>query len=171
MLIGRFQVMALLQAARAYVLGLPIESAKSWGLNRAIFYAAAKRGFKGTSALTEEFKTAKERAGVEEEIDVFKLGDEMAFKEERGGRVYFTIGGKIQTERDFQLQVESRFGPAFHQAWEEAIKIVSQYDRNVLLSQRRFYERVYKPKRDELTERWRRIVVEAVMKAERKSLE
>jgi len=39
--------MALLQAARAHVLGLPLESAYSWGLNKAIFYAAAKRGFKG----------------------------------------------------------------------------------------------------------------------------
>ncbi|MBC7189152.1 hypothetical protein H5U35_02900, partial [Candidatus Aerophobetes bacterium] len=46
MAIGRFQVMATLQAARAFLLGLPLESAKSWGLNRAIFYAAAKRGFK-----------------------------------------------------------------------------------------------------------------------------
>ncbi|HUO43055.1 MAG TPA: hypothetical protein VMU35_08765 [Methylomirabilota bacterium] len=47
MKIGRFQVMAILQAARAKQLGLPINEAKSWGLNRAIFYAAAKRGFKG----------------------------------------------------------------------------------------------------------------------------
>lgn len=47
MKVGRFQVMATLQAARAYILGLPLESALSWGLNRSIFYAAAKRGFKG----------------------------------------------------------------------------------------------------------------------------
>ena len=46
MRIGRFQVMATLQAARAFTLGLPLESAKSFGLNRAIFYAAAKRGFR-----------------------------------------------------------------------------------------------------------------------------
>ena len=44
--VGRFQVMATLQAARARILGLSVASAKSWGLNRAIFYAAAKRGFK-----------------------------------------------------------------------------------------------------------------------------
>jgi len=41
----RLQVMATLQAARAFLLGLPLESAKSWGLNRAIFYAEAKRVF------------------------------------------------------------------------------------------------------------------------------
>jgi len=42
---GRFQVMATLQAARAFLLGLILELAKSWGLNRVIFCAAAKRGF------------------------------------------------------------------------------------------------------------------------------
>ena len=49
-MVGRFQVMALLQAARAKVLGYPLDEAQSFGLNRAIFYAAAKRGFKGVQA-------------------------------------------------------------------------------------------------------------------------
>ena len=44
--VGRFQVMATLQAARARTLGLDLDEAKSWGLNRAVFYAAAKRGFR-----------------------------------------------------------------------------------------------------------------------------
>jgi hypothetical protein len=46
-MVGRFQVMALLQAARAKALGYTLDEAESFGLNRAIFYAAAKRGFKG----------------------------------------------------------------------------------------------------------------------------
>ena len=45
-MVGRFQVMAPLQAARAQALGKPREDAESFGLNRAIFYAAAKRGFR-----------------------------------------------------------------------------------------------------------------------------
>jgi len=45
-MVGRFQVMATLQAARAYALGYSLDEAKSFGLNRAIFYAAAKKGFK-----------------------------------------------------------------------------------------------------------------------------
>ena len=45
-MVGRFQVMALLQATRAKVLGYPLDEAESFGLNRAIFYPAAKRGFK-----------------------------------------------------------------------------------------------------------------------------
>ena len=44
--VTRFVVMAVLQAVRAQSLGLPHDSALSWGLNRAIFYAAAKQGFR-----------------------------------------------------------------------------------------------------------------------------
>jgi len=40
--IGRFQVMALLQAARHYIIHKDLKKAKSFGLNRAIFYAWAK---------------------------------------------------------------------------------------------------------------------------------
>jgi hypothetical protein len=39
--------MALLQAARAQALGYPLDEAESFGLNRAIFYVAATRGFQG----------------------------------------------------------------------------------------------------------------------------
>jgi hypothetical protein len=48
MAVGRFQVMATLKAARAYLLGKSLFTAKSFGLNRAIFYAVAKKGFKTT---------------------------------------------------------------------------------------------------------------------------
>ena len=40
--IGRFQVMALLQTARYYRLHGDLMRAKSFGLNRAVFYAWAK---------------------------------------------------------------------------------------------------------------------------------
>jgi hypothetical protein len=152
--------MAVLQAARAFVLGLPEESAKSWGLNRAIFYAAAKRGFQGSSPLTEEFRAAKARVG-EEAINLFKLGDEVALKEVRDGKLYFRIGGRIQTEADFARQIESKFGDLFGQVWEEAINIVKSYDRSVLLSQQGFYEKVYLPRRDALAKAWSELVLKA----------
>jgi hypothetical protein len=43
-MVGRFQVMALLQAARAKALGYLLGEAESFGLTRAIFYAAVKKG-------------------------------------------------------------------------------------------------------------------------------
>jgi len=105
--VGRFQVMATLQAARAYVLGLPLDLSMSWGLNRAIFYATAKRGFK--EKVVKERRKGLEEKPLLEEKDVYFLGDEMAYKAEDGGTTYFTIGGEMQKVKDFEKQIESRF--------------------------------------------------------------
>ena len=142
--------MAVLQAARAKQLGFSDTRAKSWGLNRAIFYAAAKRGFKkrpgpgGAMGHRAEVK-AKE---------TLLLGDEMAYTSKRGTRLYFTIGGTIQTEADFNKQIESRFGTHFTRAWKEALAIVDQYPDEVLRSQSRFFSEVYRPRRDDLASKW-----------------
>lgn len=144
--------MALLQAARAHVLGLPLESAYSWGLNRAIFIAAAKRGFKGGSGDKGGGKGA--RAGTSKEAEVYYLGDDAAFKDEKGGVLRFTIGGKVQTKEDFERQVKSRFGGAFSTAWMEAVTYVKGFDKEILLSTDGFFGEVYRPRRDELAEKW-----------------
>lgn len=69
-------------------------------------------------------------------------------------KTYFVIGDQIITEKDFSKQVESRFGPNFDKAWEEALKICSAYDKGVLLSQHYFYETVYKGRRDAFAKKW-----------------
>ena len=150
--------MATLQAARAYLLGLPLVRAKSWGLNRAIFYAAAKRGFisKGKRPIERSFEEIKQKP-TEERRDAYFLGDEMAYKVKEGRRVYFTIGGEPQTEEDFARQIEARFGKRFEGAWKEALEMVKQFDRETLLSQHNFYELVYKPVRDSLATKWTEI--------------
>jgi hypothetical protein len=102
--VTRFVVMAMLQAARAESLGLPRDSAYSWGLNRAIFYAAAKSGFRGGSAKASRFGT-------------------------KGN---------------------------YDAAWEEARRVVDEFDRAVLEARERFYEEVYKPRRDALSDEWTR---------------
>lgn len=168
MAVGRFQVMATLQAARAYVLGKPIEEAKSFGLNRAIFYAAAKKGFKvergarpPEEIVIEKRKVPKEKLEeIKKSFKVEEIGDELAYAVEIDGKIYYTIGGEIQTEKDFEKQIEKRFVGKFNEAWEEAVKIVSSYDKGVLLSQRYFYEVVYKPRRDELAKKWSQLAEE-----------
>ena len=142
--------MALLQAARATRLGLSDTRAKSWGLNRAIFYAAAKRGFKTPPRSREEISSKP----VEKKKDRYFLGNEMAYATKKGKRTYFTIGGKLQTESDFERHIASRFGKSFKDAWEESTKIIQEYPREVLLSQSRFFQEVYRPRRDELAAKW-----------------
>ena len=161
--INRFCVMATLQAARAHLLGLKLEEAYSWGLNKAIFYAAAKRGFKGGSGRTSELKATENRP-PEARPDVFRLGDDMAFREVRGGRMLFTIGGKVQSEAEFKRQVASRFGEKFSAAWRDALDLLRNYNRDTLLSQYAFYRDVYKPNRDSLVEKWSGLVDAQVKK-------
>jgi len=149
MKVGRFRVMAVLQAVRAKQLGFSDTRAKSWGLNRAIFYAAAKRGFKQRP----ESRATGRKPG-EKGKATFLLGDEMAYTLKRGARLYFTIGGVLQTEADFNRQIEARFGKHFDQAWKEALSIVNQYPIEVLRSRSRFFSEVYRPRRDELASKW-----------------
>ncbi|MGC8977335.1 MAG: hypothetical protein ACP5OB_06905 [Candidatus Ratteibacteria bacterium] len=164
MAVGRFQVMAVLQAARAFVLGYPLSSAKSFGLNRAIFYAAAKKGFKVSRPKKEVIKRKlKMHEGKIEEIEksfkIEKIGDEVAYCLTIDGIKYFTIGGEIQDEEKFKKQIESRF-KNFQKVWEEAISICQSVERKILLSQRYFYESVYKVRRDYLVERWSKLFSE-----------
>jgi hypothetical protein len=152
--------MAVLQAARAHALGLPEDSAFSWGLNRAIFYAAAKKGFRGGGTASrgkpsEKGATREKHENPEE----FFLGDEKAFIDRDSStksKPQFEIGDEAQTSSDFERQIASRFGDRanFKEVWDEAMKVVNKYDKDILKSQHEFYEQVYKPRRDALSKKW-----------------
>ncbi len=150
-------MMAMLQAARAFALGLPLDLSLSWGLNRAIFYAAAKRGFRETRTPERPRASLLGRL-VSEEKDVYFIGNEMAYKTETHGKTWFVIGGKPQTDEDFHRQIGSRFRGKFNTVWEQALELVKSFDKETLLSQSEFYERVYRPLRDELAKKWTGLV-------------
>ncbi len=108
---------------------MPEDSAYSWGLNRSIFYAAAKRGFKGKPS-TQGFhgKSSKEKESAQPENKEYFLGNEKAFLDEKSTKnnPLFEIGGEVQSPKDFEKQIVSRFGNEtnFRRAWDEALKIV-----------------------------------------------
>jgi len=151
--VTRFVVMAILQAARAHSLGLPRDSAYSWGLNRAIFYAAAKRGMQERTSTKGEEPGGK---STNPEREVYRLGDDEAYRDPKSHEIVFTIGDQNQTAADFERQVSSRFGTKenFRAAWEEALGLVGSFDRATLESRRGFYEEIYKPRRDALSDKW-----------------
>jgi hypothetical protein len=151
--VTRFVVMAVLQAARARSLGLSEASAFSWGLNRAVFYAAAKQGFGQSSPAGAPAPEATQRVTTGE---VFRLGQDEAFRSPNSKELVFTIGGEDQTPEKFEKAVVSRFGTRenFRTAWEEAVRIIAEFDRATLESPRGFYNDVYRPRRDELSDLW-----------------
>ena len=145
--IGRFETMALLQAARYYVLTGDLDKAKSFGLNRAIFYAWAKyygpSGRYARVAATRQSSSEKRFVKVfEEEVPVGPSG-------------YFEMGGKEQRPEDFDRQIRSRFEQLmpWEQVWKKTIEYVSKFPRSVLRDPQKFYEEVYLPVRDNFVEK------------------
>ncbi|MCD6369741.1 MAG: hypothetical protein J7L38_08120 [Thermoproteales archaeon] len=166
--LGRFQVMALLQAARYYVLTGDLNKAKSFGLNRAIFYAWAKHYGK--------FKTSKQKKigrpvptqlpEKHDEKTMVYIGNEGVFVSPRG---WFIIGDKEQLPQDFDRNIATRINSLFpfNEAWKVAVDYVKAFSKEVLLDQQKFFERVYKPVRDKfhvIIERKRKTSLENFLK-------
>jgi len=151
--VGRFQVMALLQAARYHLLrGGGLEEAKSWGLNRAIFYAWAKhygpRHRRRAATLQElERLAARRRPGRRCPEGMEEVLGECV---ERGPRGWFAVGGEEQTPRGFDRQVASRVSKLipWERAWEAALHYLERFPRRVLEDPQLFYRYVYEPVRD-----------------------
>jgi hypothetical protein len=152
--VGRFQVMAMLQAARALALGLRLDEAKSWGLNRAIFYAAAKRGFRHPQHDATATPARVRRSAAPATEARYELGGEAAYLAHDGAHpLRFQIGGEEQTPATFDREVVERV-PDWERAWAEAQAVIAAAPREDLESQHRFFDNVYRPRRDELARRW-----------------
>jgi len=151
--IGRFQVMALLQAARYYLLKGDLDRAKSFGLNRAIFYAWAKRSGGRPSRRYAAGASAPSMPAPARSVE--KVGNEMAYVTEGG---LFTIGDEVQRPEDYDRQVGRRIDPIvpYEEAWKAALNYLRTFPQEVLLDQRKFYEKVYLPVRDHFEEVVRR---------------
>jgi len=144
--IGRFQVMGLLQAARYYLLKRDIERAKSFGLNRAIFYAWAKRYAR--DRLSRGGKRVGVAAGETADLRAERIGNETAYLSPNG---WFTIGGTEQSARDYDQQIAKRIESAairYEDAWAAAIRYLKSFPKETLIDQQKFYKEAYRPVRD-----------------------
>jgi hypothetical protein len=146
--IGRFQVMALLQAARYFILTGEEEKAKSFGLNRAIFYAWAKR--RGIAkppprrTAPSGHEVAKER---KEGKTLVYIGNEGAYTSEDG---WYTIGEESQLPQEYERQIASKIDQVlpYERAWKSALEYLRNFPRGDLLDQSKFFSEVYRPVRD-----------------------
>ena len=140
--VGRFQVMALLQAARYYVLTGDLDRAKSFGLNRAIFYAWAK--YYGRRVRRFMFYRAGSGGRGGRFVNV--LGDRV----EVDRRGYFRIGDRVQEPRDFDEQVVRKVSRvvSWDKVWRAALEYVKRFPEDVLRDPQKFYKFVYEPIRD-----------------------
>ncbi len=151
--IGRFQVMALLQAARHYLFKKDLRKAKSFGLNRAIFYAWAK--YYGPHKYPYRLMRVigmvrKQRSGGKIEKCTEGFVEELDECIEVSPRGYYMIGGNEQTEYDFDRQITRKIKLliAPKKAWKAALEYVSNFPKEILRHPGKFYKLVYEPVRD-----------------------
>ncbi|RLF10412.1 MAG: hypothetical protein DRJ98_06160 [Thermoprotei archaeon] len=144
--LGRFQVMGLLQAARYYLVTGDLEKAKSFGLNRAVFYAWAKRYAR--DRLLQPRRRATLTTYVHGEKKMEQIGDEGAYLSPRG---WFAIGDMEQKPSDYDRQIAKRIEAIipYEEAWKAALDYLRNFPRTTLLDQQRFYDEVYRPVRDD----------------------
>jgi hypothetical protein len=149
--IDRFNVMALLQAARYYILTGDVEKAKSFGLNRAIFYAYLKY-YGRFKAYQQKNERTEFIGGHSENLQAKLSGTRLPVEDgvEVSSRGFFVIGGKEQTPEDFERNVTRKIESLlpFDIVWEAALKYVARFPKNVLVDPQKFYKHVYEPVRD-----------------------
>ncbi len=155
--IGRFPVMALLQAARYYLITGDLDRAKSFGLNRAIFYAWAKYYGPSRSASAKLSKISEQKGrSFEKPSSDIEWAEILGEKVKVSRNGWFIMGNVEQTPRDFDRNVTRKFeeaGMKFEEAWEAALDYVSKFPRAVLENSQRFFKEVYEPVRDNFVEK------------------
>ncbi|MGC9079117.1 MAG: hypothetical protein ACP5G1_00040 [Nanopusillaceae archaeon] len=152
--VGRFQIMALLQAARYYLLYGDLNKAKSFGLNRAIFYAWAKyyRPVYGRSKRKIFFGKGEKNYSISKDIEFIKVGNEEVPYNKITG--FFHMGDKDQTPEDYDKEVKDKIDGIidYEKAWNFALEYLKKFPKSVLENQQEFYKRVYEPIRDRFLE-------------------
>lgn len=157
--VGRFEIMSLLQAARYYVLTKDMDKAKSFGLNRAIFYAWAKYNRPRTRSATfhNTLVDDKSKPGSKwgEKIQNY-VDDEV---EVRGK--YFVFGDQIQRPEDFEQVVARKidYVVPFEFIWYLTLRYVKSKGVDILRDPSKFYKHVYEPVRDIYLDQLEKIII------------
>lgn len=160
--IPRFQLMALLQAARYYLLTGDIEKAKSFGLNRAIFYAYLKYYGRGVRGSRDRVSKSREDRNRLENIEALIVEDGV----EVSPNGLFMIGGKEQTPEDYDKNVVRKVETIlpYEIVWNAALKYVSKFPKHILIDPQKFYEYVYEAVRDSFV---KKVVIPMLKQQER----
>ena len=153
----RFQTMAVLQYTRFRRLGYSNIESQSLGLAFALFYAIMKnRRWYGGKKKQEEkqynnMQVENKKTGEKEE-NIFNLRLKYVLNE--NGEKLFKMAGKICDNREWLNKIVSKFRDIeiYNKAVERASLIISQTEERILKSNNQFFNKVYKPIRDNFVE-------------------
>lgn len=154
--VERFQVMGLLQAARYYLLKGDLDKAKSFGYNRAVFYAWAKhyggrlRYYRQSSKINQESismdRSCKNRTWRQATI----LGEPVTISP----RGWYGMGSEEHLPRHYDENIVKKIEMIipYEIAWKATLEYLKKFPREVLKDQQKFFRMVYQPVRDSFIE-------------------
>ncbi len=143
--VNRFPKMAALQKFRALKLGYDEKTAEAIGIAEALKYAIFKNLSKYRRGIERE-REKPEKKEIYEKLDweTFKTF-QLAAKD---GLPF--VGGKVETPEDYRKAVFGKFGEDVGKRIEEwAHRIIESTPREYLEDERKFFNYVWKPHRDD----------------------
>ncbi len=154
--IDRFQVMGLLQAARYYLLTNDIEKAKSFGYNRAVFYAWAKhyggrvRYYSTTRRTQPSMRVTTMTTSEKSWRQVSVLGEPVTISP----RGWYGMGGEEHLPKHYDENIARKIEVVipYEIAWKAALNYLKRFPRELLVDQQKFFKHVYQPVRDSFIE-------------------
>ncbi len=143
MKVNRFPKMAALQKFRALKLGYDKDLAEAIGIAEALKYAIFKR----MAQSPKTYQEAEEKKKTEEvnlDWNTFKIF-KLAAKD---GLPY--VGGKVETSKDYQKEIFSKWGEEGGQKIEEWAKnVIEKTPEELLTDEQKFFKKVWVPHRDD----------------------
>lgn len=152
----RFQTMAILQYARFKKLGYSTNESMSLGYTFALFYAIMKNkrwygNKKKYDNKNQDNSTTKIEGQYQEEkntMNIFGLNLEYV---EVNGEKFFKMAGKICDLNQWKNGVVLKINniDLYNKALDKAMEIINTVDETILKNNNKFFNKVYKPIRDE----------------------
>jgi len=154
--IERFQVMGLMQAARYYLLKGDLDKAKSFGYNRAVFYAWAKhyggrlRYYRQPSKIGQESISVSGATKNRTWRQATILGEPVTISP----RGWYGMGGEEHLPRHYDENIAKKIEIVipYEIAWKATLEYLKKFPREVLEDQQKFFRIVYQPVRDSFIE-------------------
>ena len=165
-MIGRFQVMSLLQYERFRKLGFSDIESKSLAIFFSTFYACLKNRHlaynvriknsrkKKSNKNLEIFNNSNNNNNNDNRIDIF--GIELQYVKENNERI-FLFGKERMDDRKFNnVLLRFKTNENFQKCLKEIREYIDQFPLEILQNHNKFFNKVYKPVRDTFVEKWNR---------------
>ena len=155
-MVGRYQVMAVLQYLRFKKLNFKEKEARALSIFFATFYAICKNRAFSTlsqknykkSSLNSPFSYSSPKV-----LNIFNMKIQYEIRNKE--IIYLLANQKITADKFKNVEIRFKDEEIFSEVLKEAKEYIDNFSPLILKNNNKFFNFVYKPARDEFTRKWR----------------